>query len=572
MRALLPCLSLLLAWPAGAGAADDSVMPFMEYLDPDSLVCLKWGFNKVQGTITFALSVNTTSWVGLGFSPNGGMQGSDIVIGGVGPSGRYFTDRHATGNFLPPVDKEQNYTLLSLTETDGQTTMTFQRSIQSCDDDDFHITARPIKLIYAYGETDEISYHAARRGTKEVNLLNYMPRATLPGTNYLNITVDNISLPATHTYYHCKVMKLPTLNGKHHIYRIDPVIEHHDIVHHMLLYGCPSFVAETYDRPCYRGDIGDNCFRVVAAWGVGGGGYEIPEDAGIPVGGELNDTYYRLEIHYNNPTSEAGRTDSSGLRLYYTDQLRQHDASVLTTGLMLDLSLGYDIPANATQFHTYGVCNTSLFSKLEDGPVPDLQVFALLLHTHLAGRKVRAGLFRDGKQVDFLGFDENYNFDMQQIINLGNIKTIKPGDEIVVECTYSTVNRTGVTKMGLATTDEMCMAFLFYYPAININACWSHPNVTYLVPEETKTDQDAITNHESLLKTIPQIQVISDLHSLYSMNPKGTVRDMMKTPSLSCQETTVTSAPNNLASPRPGTSWLVTPAGTIMLLLWITAM
>lgn len=34
-------------------------------------------------------------------------------------------------------------------------------------------------------------------------------------------------------------------------------------------------------------------------------------------------------------------------------------------------------------------------------------------------------LCRNGKQIDFLGLNENYNFEMQQIINLGNIKTIK---------------------------------------------------------------------------------------------------------------------------------------------------
>lgn len=53
--------------------------------------------------------------------------------------------------------------------------------------------------------------------------------------------------------------------------QIEPVIVNYDIVHHMLLYHCPYFVNETYDKPCYQGDIGDACFRVVAAWGVGGG-------------------------------------------------------------------------------------------------------------------------------------------------------------------------------------------------------------------------------------------------------------------------------------------------------------
>lgn len=51
------------------------------------------------------------------------------------------------GNFMPLVDQQQNYNLLSLSESEGQTIMTFQRSIQSCDDQDFHITVRHSDII-----------------------------------------------------------------------------------------------------------------------------------------------------------------------------------------------------------------------------------------------------------------------------------------------------------------------------------------------------------------------------------------------------------------------------------------
>uniref|UniRef100_A0A674MZN7 DOMON domain-containing protein n=1 Tax=Takifugu rubripes TaxID=31033 RepID=A0A674MZN7_TAKRU len=54
---------------------------------------IHWGFDNHQGNITFELVVNTTGWVGFGFSPNGGMKGSDIVIGGIGPTGNYFAVR-----------------------------------------------------------------------------------------------------------------------------------------------------------------------------------------------------------------------------------------------------------------------------------------------------------------------------------------------------------------------------------------------------------------------------------------------------------------------------------------------
>lgn len=65
-------------------------MPFMEHLDTDNNVILKWGFSEVQGAITFQLPFKTTGWVGFGFSPNGDMAGADFVIGGVGPKANYF--------------------------------------------------------------------------------------------------------------------------------------------------------------------------------------------------------------------------------------------------------------------------------------------------------------------------------------------------------------------------------------------------------------------------------------------------------------------------------------------------
>ncbi|RVE55850.1 hypothetical protein OJAV_G00230240 [Oryzias javanicus] len=557
---LLFLFSVLFAWTGGTSAADDG-MPFMEYLDPNRLVCLKWGFDNVQGEITFQLAVNSTGWVGFGFSPSGEMYGADIVIGGVGPNGNYFNDYHAIGEFMPLLDKEQSYTLLSMVENDGQTIMTFQRAIQSCDNEDYHITAKPIKLIYAYGTSDEIKYHGPRRGTKEVNLLNYMPRTSNSSAKYLSAKVTNVTVPSNKTYYHCKVMKISDLSTKHHIYQIEPDIEHPDVVHHMLLYHCPPGVTEPYDNPCYMGDKGDMCFGVVAAWGAGGGVYELPEDAGIPVGGADNNILYRLEIHYNNPQQKAGIVDSSGLRLYYTDQLRQHDVGILNTGMLPILPVQYTIPPNASDFHSYGLCNTSYFSQFVS-PVPNLQVFAVLLHTHLAGRKIRVGHFRNGNQIDFLGLEENYNFEMQQTVNLGSIKTVMQGDEIIVECTYDTKDRTRPTKIGLSTYDEMCLAFLYYYPAISITSCLSQPNTTLLSTTYNQSpDPKEHADYEEMLKTLPQVQFISDAKRRPSVHINGFIREMMASPTVECQH-------ENPAKSLC-TSCIANMGGVILSLLWM---
>lgn len=55
------------------------------------------------------------------------------------------------------------------------------------------LQAQPIKLIYAYGKTDDIRYHGGLRGTKEVNLLNYMPRTIPPDAKYVRVNVENVS-------------------------------------------------------------------------------------------------------------------------------------------------------------------------------------------------------------------------------------------------------------------------------------------------------------------------------------------------------------------------------------------
>ncbi|KAJ8009680.1 hypothetical protein DPEC_G00094020 [Dallia pectoralis] len=576
-------LFLFLVWPSVTGTHED--MPFMEHLDMDNNVSLCWGFSEVQDTITFQLTVKTTGWVGFGFSLNGEMNGADIVIGGVGSNSIYFMDYHSVEQ-IPVVDKKQDYTLLSLTEQDGQTTMMFRRSIQSCDQDDFQITNSPVKLIYAYGVSDDIGYHFNRRGVKEVNLLNYIPRSSPLDSNYLDFVMENITVPPQNTYYHCKVIKVPWLNGKKHIYRIEPLIQNLDLVHHMLLYSCPSSVNQTSDMTCYTGENGEGCFRVVSAWAVGGEAMELPENTGIPIGGQDHEEFYRLEIHYNNLAQDAGRIDNSGLRLYYTAELRKHDVGILTTGLVTMSNWGYAIPPNASDFHSYGLCSTSYFSNMLTEPVSDLSVFAVGLHTHLAGRKVRVGLFRNREQVDFLGLNENYSFELQQVTNLGNIKTIKPGDDIVVECTYDTINRKDITKLGLATTDEMCLAFLFYYPAISITNCWSHPNMhAYnammvetaipIIEEMLNTkiwDQTSIEMHEATMKKIPQIGFISNDNSSYTYY-EGEISNMKASPSRSCKSDPSVTTPlppsANTGTKRVISLVLTASAEILLLIVWL---
>ena len=60
---------------------------FSATLDPNGQYDLYWSYNLTEQTISFAVCVQTTGWVGFGLSPNGQMTGSDVVIGWVDSTG-----------------------------------------------------------------------------------------------------------------------------------------------------------------------------------------------------------------------------------------------------------------------------------------------------------------------------------------------------------------------------------------------------------------------------------------------------------------------------------------------------
>ena len=62
-----------------------------ETLDRDGIVNLFWTPDLENGEITFQLHAKTQGWAGLGFSANGAMPGSDIVVGWIKDGQTHFT-------------------------------------------------------------------------------------------------------------------------------------------------------------------------------------------------------------------------------------------------------------------------------------------------------------------------------------------------------------------------------------------------------------------------------------------------------------------------------------------------
>ena len=83
-------VQLLLLATLNAAFAND--FPFSAILASDPatqkpIYTVDWSYNRMNKTITFRLTVNSTGWLGFGLSPTGGMKDSDIVVGWVTKNG-----------------------------------------------------------------------------------------------------------------------------------------------------------------------------------------------------------------------------------------------------------------------------------------------------------------------------------------------------------------------------------------------------------------------------------------------------------------------------------------------------
>lgn len=82
---------------------------------------------------------------------------------------------------------------------------------------------------------------------------------------------------------------------------------------------------------CYDGGGSDTCSWTLWGWAHGSMPLILPEEAGFRIGPNGITTVV-LQVHYDNRALISGMVDTSGIRVYYTDQLRTHDATALTIG------------------------------------------------------------------------------------------------------------------------------------------------------------------------------------------------------------------------------------------------
>ncbi|GFN92856.1 dopamine beta-hydroxylase-like isoform x3 [Plakobranchus ocellatus] len=202
---------------------------------------------------------------------------------------------------------------------------------------------------------------------------------------------------------------------------------------------------------------GNACSYVIVVWSVGISGTCPRDNVAFRFGAS---SYKRvlLQVHWNNPWLSPNHRDSSGLQLYYRPALPGiSDLFTFTLGqIILDIPPGKD---NVTFTGTCPAqCTSQIFTKTA-------YITNVYNHMHYMGRQGRAELFRNGRKIRDLGFDEVYLFDSPVNHELDPPAEVLPGDELRVTCTFTSKSSDRFVYFGDGTADEMCLSFLTMYPA-----------------------------------------------------------------------------------------------------------
>ncbi|KAL9979556.1 hypothetical protein ACROYT_G017234 [Oculina patagonica] len=426
---------------------------------------LFWTVDWDAETVSFAVEAETTGWVGFGFSTGSGqMIGSDVVIGWVKDNEGYLKDRFADKKALPPIDEQQDYELTGFQESGGKTVLKFKRKFDTCDPRDIKLEAGATKVVFAFHPEDPVSEteikHHSFRGQRTILLLNSMDKRDINETGWTEflVTGKNVPIPTKETTYWCSLIKGPELTKKHHMTMFEPYVQkgNEGFVHHLLVYECEgNFTEKDFDQGVDCKDVANMPYAkckdasIVASWAVGGEAFYYPSHAGFPLGTSDTAKNFLLEMHYDNPENVAGRNDSSGIRIYYTDKLRKYDTGVISVGVKV--GPWHIIPPKQKDWMSVGYCTAKCTeSIMKSTPLPGggINVFAALLHTHLAGRAIWTKHVRNGKEVPEIARDNNYDFNFQDNQVLRKEINIQPGDQLIHYCKYNSMDRTKLIKIS----------------------------------------------------------------------------------------------------------------------------
>jgi hypothetical protein len=178
--------------------------------------------------------------------------------------------------------------------------------------------------------------------------------------------------------------------------------------------------------------------------GVGTGGITLPDGVALPVADEMP---LIVQVHYLNASDQpVDSTTTVDL------ELAADGESTQPAGSWIVGAPSFRLPARTTMDVT-AACTTH--PAIAHG-------FAVFPHMHRLGTRLTLTAGAGGSQVltDLSG----WNFAEQRMVMLTPEQQVGQNVPMQIRCTYNNTTTSDV-QMGLSTTDEMCIAVTYYWPA-----------------------------------------------------------------------------------------------------------
>ncbi|XP_055334961.1 DBH-like monooxygenase protein 1 [Paramacrobiotus metropolitanus] len=475
---------------------------------------IAWGANATH--VEVQLTFPTGGWVAMGLSPNGGMDQSDVLFGYVDAKthevvvqDRWLTADMATYQVNLEMDKQQDWQPVSGSKNASYTVLRAVRRLKTCDEKDRPFTNAAGPVIYSYSFTQPTSRTAAVRkhdvrGSVSINFLQSKEEdrsKMLKDVNkVLEFRMDNVHVSSeASTQYWCTLTQMPEFDKKYQSIAHEPLINQDNLphIHHMLAYTCDDIPEEQMNEKTFLCGPEDGsfvmsyCKNLLAGWAMGAApiAYQ-PANVGQPFTPEMSGKYVVVQMHYNNP-DHADFNDDSGLRMMLTDKMRTYDSASLMIGA-LELDFAFTLPPEQKVFQLQAQCSDQCTSAAL--PKDGIKVFGSVIHMHTRGVSGVVRHFRGQKELPPLDMDRAYDFNLQAGREIDPPRVILPGDRLVLQCNYTTANDTEPVFGGEGSMEEMCLAFLEYYPKTAMHTCGaSYPVMKYLT-NGLMMDRNALTS------------------------------------------------------------------------------
>jgi len=408
-----------------------------------------------------------------------GMLGSDMALFTASRPDE-IVDAHVVSARFPQTDDcQQDWILVSshMTSANASDFIMFEtrRKLDTEDPQDIvlvrddSLTFPEQRIIAAWGDSPEVSSHgpnSVARGAfrvfqadvAEPSFDDLMARES--SVSFF-VGASNYTIPKDGTTYadFCTrrqdmiAQGVPETDDKMSIIGFRPILDagySAKFVHHYVVSGSRDVAPS--DEEC------SDAMDLVYVWAPGDGEFVLPEFLGASIFGEDGFQGFNIEIHYDNPELEEGVVDSSGVEFFYSTTVREVELGVLQVGDPFVTLNGHSVGEgyNVHQFDCPSSCS-GLY--LADGePVTVLREY---LHMHAVGARMTNEQIRNDDVVRTAS-TEVWEFNAN-----GNIATkqepyqLLPGDSFRTKCYY---NGNSDSVFGLASQEEMCIAFLYYYP------------------------------------------------------------------------------------------------------------